>query len=118
MKIRFNNSLWRCGRWHNIKYCVVKNKNNQLYDYVMDSINRGDREPGDMGIEYFEVDGMKYTLDDLYCRFGLLMGFDLKCERYPKQINCYSDKKSIYDPVYFELDEYGEKLRVWEEVDA
>ena len=117
MVMVFNGEKWRAGRWHNIKYCEVKNKNNQLYDAVKYQVERGDREPGDNLIGYFNINGLKVTLDDLYCRYGFTMGFDLKCERYPKQINCYTDIQSIYNPVYCELDEYGEKLRVWEEVD-
>lgn len=116
MKISFNGSKWRCGKWQNIKYCVVKNKNNQLWEQLQNEIERGDRDPDDNGMSYFLINGKKYTLDNLLCRYGFTMGFDTKCENYPKQINCYTDD-DIFNPVYCELDEYGEKLRVWEEIE-
>ena len=114
MKISFNGSKWRCSKWQNIKYCVVKNKNNQLWDQLQNEIKRGDRDPDDNYISYFLINGRKYTFNNLLCRFGV-MGFDLKCENYPKQINCYTDD-NIFNPVYCEIDEYGEKLRVWKEI--
>ena len=97
--IKLNGKKWTCGKWQEIKYAVVKNKNNQLWDDLQYRIERGDIEPGDNCIEYFNIQGLKVTLDDLYNRYGM-MGFDFKCENYPAQINCYTDKKSIYCPVY------------------
>ena len=115
MTIVFNGVKWRCGKWQNIKYCVVKNKNNQLWDQLQEEIERGDRIPDDIGMSYFLINDKKYTLDNLLCRYGV-MGFDMDCKNYPKQINCYTDD-NIFNPVYCELDEYGEKLRIWTEVE-
>ena len=110
-----NGTKWRCGRWQNIKYCTVKNKNNSLWGQLQAEIDRGDRDPDDNGMSYFLIRGKKYTLDNLINRYGV-MGFDTECENYPERINCYTDD-NIYYPDYCEVDEYGEKLRVWAEVE-
>ena len=116
MTVIFNGSKWRCGKWQDIKYCEVKNKNNQLWDQLQNEIDRKDRDPDDNFMSYFLINGVKITLNDLYCRFGV-MGFDMDCKNYPRQINCYTDVMNIYNPVYCELDEYGEKLRIWEKIE-
>lgn len=115
MVMVFNGSKWRCGKWQDIKYCTVKNKNNQLWEQLQIEIDRGDRDPDDNGMSYFLINGKKYTLDNLLNRYGI-MGFDSECIHYPKQINCYTDD-DIFNPAYCEVDEYGEKLRVWEEIE-
>lgn len=114
MTVIINGSKWRCSKWQNVKYCNVKNKNNQLYDILQIQIDRGDREKDDTGIEYFLINGKKYTYDNLINRYGI-MGFDAECVHYPKEINCYTDD-NIYHPDYCELSPYGDKLRVWTEI--
>ena len=117
MKVKtINGDLWHCGKWQNIKYCTVKNKNNQLYEYLQENIENGNFSADENTVQYFLIEGVKVTLDDLLCRYGV-MGFDPKAEIYPRQINCYTDVLSIFNPVYCELDEYGEKLRIWEQVE-
>lgn len=112
MQVIFNGKKWQSGKWQNVKYCTVKNKNNSLYDYLQQNIKNGNFLPDEKTVQYFNIDGIKITYDDLYNRFGML-GFDFKCENYPSQINCYTNVKSIYNPVYCELNESGEKLRIW-----
>lgn len=116
MTVIKNGEKWNCGKWQNIKYCTVKNKNNQLYEYLHENIKNGNFSEDENIVQYFLINGVKITLDDLYCRYGFSMGFDLNAEEYPKQINCYTDVFSIFNPVYCELDEYGEKLRIWKKV--
>ena len=113
MTVTKNGVKWYSGKWQSIKYCTVKNKNNVLYDYLQENIKNGNFSPDENMVQYFLINGVKITLDDLYCRFSFTMGFDTKCEEYPENINCYTDVFSIFSPVYCELDEYGERLRVW-----
>ena len=112
MTVTKNGVKWYSSKWQSIKGEVVKNKNHQLYEYVKRQQEIGNQDKDDFYVSYFLINGAKITLDDLYSRGGV-MGFDAKCEAYPKEINCYTDYFSIYIPVYCELDEYGEKLRVW-----
>lgn len=112
MTVIKNGVKWYAGKWQNIKSETVKNKNNSLYDYVIEQQKIENQDKNDFNVNYFKINNVKITIDDLYCRYGM-MGFDLKCEEYPEQINCYTDVFSIFDPVYCELDEYGERLRIW-----
>lgn len=112
MTVTKNGVKWYSSKWMSIKSDIVKNKKHQLYEYVKYQQEIGNQDKDDFYVSYFLIYGRKITPDDLYRRFGIL-GFDAKCENYPKEINCYTDYFSIYNPVYCELDEYGEKLRVW-----
>jgi hypothetical protein len=74
----------------------------------------GNQDKDDFYVSYFLIRGVKFTLDDLFNRYTPFMfGFDLECEVYPKEINCYTDYFDIYNPIYCELDVYGERLRIW-----
>ena len=91
MVITFNGTKRHCGKWQTIKSCLVKNKNNQLYDYLQRNIENGNFYPDEKIVQYFLINGVKITLDDLLNRYGI-MGFDNDCKNYPEQINCYTDK--------------------------
>lgn len=108
-----NGEKWTSGKWQKIKYDVVKSPKHQLWEELQNDIKAGNRESDDNLMSYFIINHAKITLNMLYCRFGLLMGFDLKCQEYPKEINSYTDYFSVFKPVYCELDEYGERLRIW-----
>lgn len=112
MTVTKNGVKWYSGKWQGIKYCTVKNKNHCLYEYLQENIKNGNFSADENIVQYFLINGAKITLDDLYSRYGI-MGFDFKAEEYPKNINCYTDYFSIFSPVYCELDEYGENLRIW-----
>lgn len=109
-----NYKEWKKTRWQNIKYDVVKNKNHSLYDYVIKQQKVGNQDKDDFGVGYFLIKGVKFTLDDLLNRYNLFMfGFDIECVKYPKEINCYTDYFDMFNPIYCELDENGERLRIW-----
>ena len=53
MVITFNGTKWHCGKWQTIKSCLVKNKNNQLYDYLQRNIENGNFYPDEKTVQYF-----------------------------------------------------------------
>ena len=109
-----NYKEWKKTRWQHIKNDVVKSKRHQLYDYVKKQQEIRNRDKDDFCVSYFLIKGVKITLDDLFDRYNPFMfGFDLNAEKYPKEINCYTDYFDMFNPVYCELDEYGERLRIW-----
>lgn len=112
MIIEFNGEKWRSGKWLKLRYTIVKSHRHELWEYVKSQQEKGNQDIDDFGVSYFKVDGLKLTLDDLFLRHGI-MGFDAECKVYPPCINCWNDYRDIYNPLYLELDEYGENLRIW-----
>ena len=99
--------LTKVSRWITIKEMEVT-KNHSLYRYGEDT------EIGKRYVFTFRYNGRLYALNQFLNRFGM-MGFDKECKEYPKFIAGY-DGENYFNPLLIEIDEYGEKVRLWEEV--
>ncbi len=107
MTLQYKGTTFRSGKWHKIKSTVVRNCNNQFYDYC--NSNATD------SVDYFNIYGVRVATHELYSRGGC-MGFDFNAEHYPPCINCCTDKVGDYlEGTLCELDESGERLRIWKE---
>jgi len=107
MTINYKGTTFKSGKWHKVNYAIVKNRNNQFYNYCKD--NDCDT------VDYFNIYGVRVGTHELYSRCGC-MGFDFKAEHYPPCINCYTDKVGSYlEGTLCELDSSGERLRIWKE---
>lgn len=102
--------LKRVSRWITIQVFPIT-KRHSLYAYA---------EPSDMGqpdgeqvISAFRFRNRWYAVNQFLSRYGIL-GFDQKCEEYPEYIHGY-DAESYFRPLYCELSDDGEKIRLYEE---
>lgn len=100
-------NLKRVSRWITVD-CIEVTKKHSLYYYGEDTEN------GKRTVYVFRYNGRLYALDQFLNRYGM-MGFDKECNEYPAFI-CGYDGENYYNPLLMEIDEYGEKVRLWEEV--
>lgn len=115
MKKTFKDKTFRTSRWLNKHTIEVKNKNNMFYDYLQYNIEQGNFYPDETTVEYFNIYGFKYTLDDILDRYNTFYAnFDVNCEEYPREINGLIPFGHNY--IFLEVDSYGEKIRIWEEI--
>ena len=118
----------RVSRWKNVQHNYNPGKNNSLWDYVMDGEgykpyqDQFDPENG-LYLDYFTHDGKTYALDQFAAlgnpfytavsyyytdenrKTAFLSGVDWDCNIFEKY------------PLYIELAEDGEKIRVYREVE-
>ena len=110
----------RSSRWIKIRHTYYPNKRNTLWYYVTDGYgNRPDhkdftRSHG-LFLDYFVWHGKKYAIDQ-FIRFGtfytpeIMSYFENKKEIY---LSGY-DSENYYNPIMIEVDEGGERVRVYE----
>lgn len=109
----------RLSRWITVKTLCNPSKHNSLYDYAKDengyTPGNENFNPNEVYIDYFTFGGVKYALDRFY-RLGSMW----ICDTYRYTENGKTNYLSgvdmdgnIYDPLYIELDDYGEKVRVY-----
>lgn len=102
--------LKRVSRWISIRSLEVT-ENHSLYCYA----DKEDDYNGKYTVLAFRYKNRWYALSQFIARFGI-MGFDTTCERYPAFITGYDADGNIYNPLLMELDDYGEKCRLYLEV--
>lgn len=112
----------RCSRWIKIQRNDNVNKNNLLYDFSMDGYGyhphekEYNKESGTF-LDYFRFNGRKYAIDQ-FVTLGSVACADKPYQfidtngktTFVSAVDFYGD---LYDPLYIELDEYGEHVRVY-----
>ena len=116
---RHTATAYRVSRWISIKTWVNPTSRCQLWDYVIDgngersTSNRFDGENGAY-LDYFTFNGRKYALEQ-FVRLGSIV--TPECVAYIENGEQHYlhgvDIDDIYNPIYIELDDYGEKVRVY-----
>lgn len=96
------------SRWIQIKTLYVTEKHS-LFDYAEKDAECMGKYP----VMAFRWKNHWYALDSFLSRYGIC-GFDRECKEYPTFITGY-DGNNYYNPLLMELDEYGEKCRLYEE---
>lgn len=101
--------------WIEIETTYVDENDEDLFDYADKYDEYVNEEYGNIEypVSYFEFNGERYALDRFLSRWGMV-GFDQKCERYPKFIDGY-DSHEYFNPLYIELSDDGEYVRLWED---
>ena len=99
--------LVKVSRWITIHYKDITPKHS-LYCYSDNYAKQGEKAC----VAYFRWNNREYAIDQFINRFGMY-GFDLNCEKYPAFICGYDGEGNIFNPLLCELDEYGEKIRLW-----
>lgn len=114
----------RVSRWIEIKHNYTPNSRNALWDYVTDENGYHpyqDNFNPDNGLylDYFKWNGRTYAVEQ-FAAFGSVMdcighstGYVENGEKH--YLSGY-DMDNYYNPVMIELDEYGERCRVYIEV--
>lgn len=101
--------LKRVSRWIRIDSLEVTKKHS-LYCYA----GKDDEYNGKYTVLAFRYKNRWYALEQFLSRFGI-MGFDKDCKEYPAFISGY-DGENYYNPLLMEMDEYGEKVRLYTEI--
>ena len=113
----------RVSRWIKIKQNYRPNKNNSLWDYVTDGdgyntySDNFNPEKG-LYLDYFSFSGKTYALNQfiaigcIWDCIGHAAGYYENGERH--FLSAF-DHESYYNPLYIELDEYCENVRVYME---
>lgn len=101
--------LKRVSRWIRIDSLEVTKKHS-LYYYA----DKDDAYNGKYTVLAFSYKNRWYALGQFLNRFGML-GFDKDCKEYPAFISGY-DGENYYNPLLMEMDEYGEKVRLYTEI--
>lgn len=113
---KYKNKKFNVSNWIEKEYVVVDNEKHELWDYLQRNIEDGNFYPDETTVECFNIEGTLYTLDDIMDRFNkFYSGFDLNCKEYPEEINGVIEE-DFYHPILVEVDTYGERLRVWDEI--
>ena len=109
----YKNKKFKVSKWIELEYIVVDNDKHELWDYLQENIENGNFNPDETTVPCFKINSHFYTLEDILDRFNKFwVCFDVECNEYPKQINGI-----IEDGNYLvELDSYGERLRIWDEL--
>ena len=113
------------SRWLDIRCAYKVNKNNSLYDFCTDEYGwhpyNDDFDPANgLYLDYFIYNRRKYALEQ-FIGIG-----SMACPGEPYQIKNNDGSTStvcavdfygdLYNPLYVEFDESGEKVRVYEKV--
>ena len=88
------------SRWLTVYYKEVTPKHS-LFCYSDDGY-----------LDYFNYKGSMYAVNQFIARFGA-WGFDKECKEYPSFIVGYDGNGDYYNPLMLEMDEFGEKVRLW-----
>ena len=116
-----NRKFIRVSRWIKIQTNYNPNKRNALWDYVMDARgyhayqDKFDASEG-LFLDYFRFNGTTYALDQ-FIRIGGIADSIGHSEGYiedkQKHFLCGYDGNDYFHPLYIELDEWGEYVRLY-----
>lgn len=116
--------LRRVSRWISIKHNYNPNRNNALYDYVMDEYGykpySDNFNPANgLYLDYFIFNGRNYAIEQftaigcIWDCIGHAIGYIENGETH--YLSAF-DSENYFNPLFIELDEYGERVRVYEEI--
>lgn len=115
--------LTRLSRWITIRHNYNVNKNNSLYDFSTDESGyhpyQDDYNPANgTYLDYFYFNGRTYAIGQF-----VIIG-SMACAGEPYRfkdtdgsittVGAVDFYGCLYDPLYLEVDEYGERVRVYE----
>lgn len=114
----------RVSRWITIRQNYSPCKNNRLWDYVTDEngykpYQEQFNPANGLFLDYFRFNGRTFAIEQIIsigsiadC-IGHSSGYiENKQEHFLSGYDC----ENYYSPIFVELDEYGDKVRIYEEV--
>lgn len=117
-----NHVVARVSNWIKIRTNYNPSKRNSLYYYVTDengyrSNSKYFNENSDLYLDYFTWNKRNWAIDQFILFGGLMGGIPEKFKDGDKTITLnFYDSENYYNPIMLELDESGEKVRVYKTV--
>ena len=116
-------SYIRKSRWIKIKTNYKPSKRNALWDYVTDGSGyhpyQDQFNPAEgLYLDYFTYNGRNYSIDQFMrigCAFDCMGRYLGYYENGDKHYLAGYDSADYFNPIFIELDEYGENVRIYEE---
>jgi len=117
IKTKDNRELKRVSRWIQIRHNYRPNKRNSLWYYVQDENGyregrKGYNPENGLYLDYFVWNGRTWAIEQFY-RMDVPMMWEEDGKLH--WVAGY-DSENYYNPILIEMDEYGEYVRVYEEV--
>ena len=116
------NKLTRLSRWITIKQNYNVRKDNSLYDFSTDGSGyhpyQDDYNP-DEGtyLDYFHFGGRTYAISQFVALGSAWIGREpyrfVDTDGTITAVSAVDYDGCLYDPIYIEIDEYGERVRVY-----
>ena len=123
-KTQNGHTLRRVSRWIAIRTNYNPSKRNRLAEYIRDGNGYREGQSGydpstGLYLDYFRWNGRTWAIDQFYRLGGVWTGGEpemfVDTDGKLSIVDGY-DSENYYDPILIELDEYGERVRVYEEV--
>ena len=117
------NTVTRLSRWITIRTNYNANKANSLYHYVTDEngyrTHQDEYDPaGGTYLDYFRFGGRTYAINQFVALGSLWIGgrpyHFIDTDGEISSVHAVDFDGCLYDPLYIELDEYGERVRVYQ----
>lgn len=115
-------TVTRLSRWITINTNYNVNERNSLYDYSTDGSGYHPHEDGHdptggTYLDYFRYGGRTYAIEQFVSLGSLWIGQKpyqfIDTDGSLTSIVAFDIDGCLYDPLYIEIDEYGERVRVY-----
>lgn len=100
-------NLKRVSRWITVNSKMITNRHS-LWCYA----DKEDKNDKNGYILYFRWNGREYAMQQFISRFSMY-GFDKECKEFPSFIHGYDADGNVFRPLLIEIDEHGEKVRLY-----
>lgn len=116
IKTQDNREIKRVSRWIEIKHNYSPNKRNSLFYYATDENGYRDGQnafnpANGLYLDYFKWNGRTWAIEQ-FMRFDYPIFYE---ENSKLHYLAGYDSENYYNPILIEIDEYGERVRVYEE---
>jgi len=123
IKTKEGRTLKRVSRWISIRHNYNPSKRNALWYYVRDGYGYAEGQAGydpsqGLHLDYFRWNVRNWAIEQFILMGGMMGGAPYFYEDDDGKtgvIGAY-DSENYYNPILIEMDEYGESVRVYEEV--
>ena len=115
-------TLTRLSRWITINTNYNVSERNSLYDYSTDENGYHPQQDGydptsGTYLDYFRYGGRTYAIEQFVRLGSMWIGGQpyrfIDTDGTPRAVAAFDIDGNLYDPLYIELDEYGERVRVY-----
>ena len=116
-------TVTRLSRWITIRTNYNVSKANSLYDYSTDENGYRPYQDGydptnGTYLDYFRFGGRTYAIEQFILLSSMWIGgrpyHFIDTDGTPASVIAVDMDGDLYDPLYIELDEYGERVRVYQ----
>lgn len=112
----------RISRWIRVRENYNPSPRNPLWYYAMDGYGHTTSDDkcntNELYLDYFEHRGRKYAIEQFWALGNPFYAATIVSYRGKDGKTHFLsgvDSEALYDPIYIELDEYGERVRLYQE---